>query len=718
MRRIRNNKYEYSRKEFFMKQIRVLKKSLAVFLALLITMAIVPLNVFANTTTDATPITSAAEFSEMTADGKYYLANNISLSTAYNRTFSGELDGNGKTITTSVPLFTDINGGTVKNLTVAGVINTGDNIGAAICMTTSNATFENITNKANVSSNKNAGTIVGEVSSTTVPSTITINNCTNEGDVQAGSGKHAGGILGYSNVSEKTVSIYITNCQNSGTIKGHKIGGIASYIDYCPIVVIDNCLNLPDIEATDLAGGIAGQIHKNNVEAYVSNCVNEGDIKGTVVGGIMGVFHPESKSCAIELNTKVVASNCINNGDVTSVATSGKKYAGGIVGWLVSGGVITKCGNNGTIKADGYAAGISAHSNNKVVQISYSYNTGDIISGYYAAGISACFANSASSVIGCWNSGKIIKGDTLLDGIKGVRCAQIAIGNIGIYHDNFFLDSVVAPEMAAGATVGAMLLPYYLTNDNKTTDVDSLEEKSSSFKTEDLASGKLACDINTSLGKSVFFHRLNGDNKDTIPTSDSSRGIVFNNNGTYLSILIETQSEASARIEAENAGLRFTTDVNKDDYNALLSAGISEVSFGTVITLNNTIKGIEEFGDVFTVDKLQNGSYHNFSATLNTEGDTYYFRNSIVNIPADKYEEEIVAIGYIKIGDTVLYSGNYSVRSVKDVATDAYEDRAMTSGILGYSNAIAADSSVSIASKLSYSPYTEAQLAIIKVFVG
>ena len=426
----------------------------------------------------------------------------------------------------------------------------------------------------------------------------------------------------------------------------------------------------------------------------------------------------EDYEFSIELNTKVVASNCINNGDVTSVATSGKKYAGGIVGWLVSGGVITKCGNNGTIKADGYAAGISAHSNNKVVQISYSYNTGDIISGYYAAGISACFANSASSVIGCWNSGKIIKGDTLLDGIKGVRCAQIAIGNIGIYHDNFFLDSVVAPEMAAGATVGAMLLPYYLTNDNKTTDVDSLEEKSSSFKTEDLASGKLACDINTSLGKSVFFQRLNGDNKDTIPTSDSSRGIVFNNNGTYLSILIETQSEASARIEAENAGLRFTTDVNKDDYNALLSAGISEVSFGTVITLNNTIKGIEEFGDVFTVDKLQNGSYHNFSATLNTEGDTYYFRNSIVNIPADKYEEEIVAIGYIKIGDTVLYSGNYSVRSVKDVATDAYEDRAMTSGILGYSNAIAADSSVSIASKLSYSPYTEAQLAIIKVFVG
>ena len=86
-----------------------------------------------NYTAEGTPITDAAGFAAMEADGKYYLANDITIDATWNAgnevsstyannaAFMGSLDGNGKTITTSAPLFANLCG-TVKNLTVEGTL--------------------------------------------------------------------------------------------------------------------------------------------------------------------------------------------------------------------------------------------------------------------------------------------------------------------------------------------------------------------------------------------------------------------------------------------------------------------------------------------------------------------------------------------------------------------------------------------------------------------
>lgn len=65
----------------------------------------------------ATAISSAEGFAAMTANGKYYLADDITISSSYTAAFSGVLDGNGKTITCTSPLFTNFSG-TLQNVSV------------------------------------------------------------------------------------------------------------------------------------------------------------------------------------------------------------------------------------------------------------------------------------------------------------------------------------------------------------------------------------------------------------------------------------------------------------------------------------------------------------------------------------------------------------------------------------------------------------------------
>lgn len=75
----------------------------------------------------------------MKPDGKYYLAAVITLTASFGE-FSGTFDGNGKTVTTSVPVFAKVTG-TVKNLTVAGEINGTDTV-AALAVEADGATIE------------------------------------------------------------------------------------------------------------------------------------------------------------------------------------------------------------------------------------------------------------------------------------------------------------------------------------------------------------------------------------------------------------------------------------------------------------------------------------------------------------------------------------------------------------------------------------------------
>ena len=179
-----------------------MKKTLSIILTLCMVLGLCSFSVAA--APEGIAITNAAEFAAMAADGTYYLANDITLDATWNAgaevsstyknntAFTGTLDGNGKTITTSAPLFANLQGA-VKNLTIAGAIDGNAlNCGAVSMWTNGTLTVENVTNKATITNAVTVGGIAGYCATGTE---ATFTNCVNDADLVATS--QIGGIAGY-----------------------------------------------------------------------------------------------------------------------------------------------------------------------------------------------------------------------------------------------------------------------------------------------------------------------------------------------------------------------------------------------------------------------------------------------------------------------------------------------------------------------------------------
>ena len=200
-------------------------------------------------------ICASATNSNLSAHVK--LMDNIDLSETNFKSvrLSGELDGNGHTISgLKQPLFNDLNGATVKNLAIVGATVTGSysaGVGILACYAagtckiekcyvsgsikvkhtnsyygvggilgaveaSATATLENcileasIENTTTNSSQCNAGGLVGLAKGS---SNLTIKNCYTTGSVNAG-GKYAGGLVGFAQFNSVTVAI-----QNSAALQ-------------------------------------------------------------------------------------------------------------------------------------------------------------------------------------------------------------------------------------------------------------------------------------------------------------------------------------------------------------------------------------------------------------------------------------------------------------------------------------------------------------------
>ena len=578
------------------------KKILAIFLSVLMLLSVMSVGISA--TADAPiVIDDASDWDAYKqADGSYLLPKDGKFTvSAQLETLSGNFNGNGSTITTSVPLFYNVSGVTVENLTLEGNITAKAREMAAVLSeyTTNFATIKNVVNNANVS----------------------LANF--EFDNPEGMG--AAGLVGSTSGGTTTME----NCINNGTIT----------------------------------------VHGKNVYA----------------SGILGKVR----------NGFATLINCVNNGNITATSDYDDNVgAGGVIGYIYGGKstvTITGCGNTGTISSKYLAAGIVARNYSRPNAISACYNTGSVSAtgtAGIAGGIDATGTNASLNY--CWNKGEVT---------AAVYAAQIsAYGASSEMLNNYYLDTVTAKAYAFVAT-------------------DPTNEGAVAFTAAELASGKLAYDINTAAEAQVFFQNISATN--SIPTSNPADGNVLKIGEDYLNLSIITRDAASARIEEGNAGLRFATDIKKADYDALVASGIAAdtIKVGTIITPYEKIEDIEFLGEVFTVDKLEEGDYYDIPATLKTEGTDCYFRNSIVNISKADYDTDYAAIGYIQFGETIIYSANYTIRNVEQVATAAYADRADASAD-GYANSISASSAVAIDSKATYSPYTEAQLTILKAYIA
>ena len=249
--------------------------------------------------------------------------------------FTGDFDGNGKTISGLNPVGELISGkyrgaglfgyvytgGTVKNVTVEGAMKAEWNCGGVVAYL-AGGRVENCVNRMNITPRSESiylyyvGGVVGYMTNYTDNSAVII-GCRNEGSIDGGTtGENVGGVVGGASNSPG-----ISNCANTGNISGKaSIGGIAATAS----IPITACYNTGKITgASSKIGGIVGYS-----SSKVTNCYNTGAVAGAGkagykgvpegVGGIAGQLYNSS-------NGAVAA--CLNSGTVTS-----EIYGGALVG--------------------------------------------------------------------------------------------------------------------------------------------------------------------------------------------------------------------------------------------------------------------------------------------------------------------------------------------------------------------------------------------------
>lgn len=452
------------------------------------------------------------------------------------------------------------------------------------------------------------------------------------------------------------------------------------------------------------AGGIAGFVVSNG--AVFNNCVNEGAITAddssennvTSVGGIVGFnnYNKNTGSAAYINTASLVFTNCSNGGAIT-----GDFCVGGILGRAYSNkGTLSfvSCSNTKSVTAiaassgSSYVGGILGYSQQKAT-LQYCYNTAAVsgTEGKYTAGICGFLPQANSLMDGCYNSGTVTG--------QASYSAQIYCNS------------------ADTAITGTN---YYLSNNGWACSLNATEYNyaGTAFDSAALASGELAYRLNQTIDDQVYYQNISSD---AYPVLDSTHGYVFEpDEATYCSLRFYTLTTASIRLNSDGvSGLRFSTAVNKTDYDALSETVKETIDFGTIITPNDYLEAAGNDFTALTAENFLNVNSdavgdENFLTLKGESEDYYYFCGSITGIKADNYEWEYSAIGYVTIGEDTVYSGQYATRSIAYVANAAYYDRSATSSSV-YTEDVS-DTEYNVEGK-PYSPYTYEQLKAIKEYL-
>ncbi|MBQ8907835.1 MAG: hypothetical protein IJY71_04540 [Clostridia bacterium] len=193
-----------------------------------------------------------------------------------------------------------------------------------------------------------------------------------------------------------------------------------------------------------------------------------------------------------------------------------------------------------------------------------------------------------------------------------------------------------------------------------------------------------------------------------------------------VTVTASTAEAASVYAVGENVGLRFTSQIDKADYNGLLSLlGKDGFTLGTLIaTTDYTAK----IGGRLTAALLAAKGYEYLeietSKIYKTTASYEEWAGSVVNLKAENLSRRYAAIGYLDIryangeeGRVYLKAayinsqGNNAYREFSSVQAydaflNAYDDRNA-----GYQNIVKEGDII------TYSPYTEAQLQKIKAYL-
>ncbi len=533
-----------------------MKKALAVILTLILVIGMLPIvGVSAvddgNAPTPATQeIKTASDFIGIDLTGSYTLGADITLDTTLPGKFTGTLDGKGHTITTSAPIFQEIDG-TVSNLKIKGTINkAGDNAGA-LSVDVLGGTYTDITNEADVTAEKSAGGLFGwagknddAIVITNFTNTAAINgtvcaggaignsakgvkvdftNCNNTGAV-TGKGDSTGGLFGLIQSAEATpANVNFTLCSNSGVVDAvaDTPGGLAGYGQGYAKINFKNCINTAEVKRSETgsdfsAGGMLGH---SSGESHFENCINLGNITNVdyKAGGIVGY-----------VNDSAYFKNCVNMGNIT-----GATNAAGIAGRVSDTASFEDCINTGKIVAgNDTGSGIVGHLNGTST-FKNCYNTGDVSSNDCMTGIGGFSGKNTMSFNNCYNIGKLTTGSDSYD-----SCAlyYISNGDAGTDVDAanivncFYLENCAEYERHYGPN-GKSTVYVPLDAAKSLTAAKIAEAKYDWNMTDaDIASGKLCYYVNQIAGENIFYQTLGTD---ATPTVDNTHGTVYKVGETF-----------------------------------------------------------------------------------------------------------------------------------------------------------------------------------------
>jgi len=280
---------------------------------------------------------------------------------------------------------------------------TSDNgtAGGLVGVSTGAVTFTNCQNYGNVTGITAAG-ICGNIASTSGIVKPFYSDLTNYGNITSTGGR-AAGVLADLSISYGNITL--SNLRNFGNVTGS--GDVAGIISYLQVdsAYITNCVNNGDISGSDsTVSGIIGKIAGKTLYAEISDCKNAGTIKTNenqivqYMGGIIAAA-PDTFCVAISPTcnfntakdhdnrplfndrvtcTKLQISNCTNIGKILG---SSSTYVGGIIGLFnyTTDKGITNCVNSGIIGGGANAGGITGSI--------YNYDT---IAGFFSVNINKC----------------------------------------------------------------------------------------------------------------------------------------------------------------------------------------------------------------------------------------------------------------------------------------------------------------------------------------
>ena len=353
----------------------------------------------------------------------FKLTADITVTTMRTKTFSGTFDGGGNTLTFNYTAtgdnaapFAYITGATIKNLRVAGTINTGYKFAAGIVAISNGGSIENCQSSVTIDSSTSGDGTHGGLVADSYTGTLDISNCLFDGKLLGTTTTSCGGIVGW----HKQGTLNITNtlfAPAEVTVQGGAIfarNGATS---------LTNCYYISDWSADTVQGENAGSmtatalvtalngstknwcVHRGNAIPIMVNLVistkaqwdtfaaNVGNYDGKYVQlsanigtandpittmttkstSFRGIFDGNGKTLTVNFSAdtgnegafRYLNDGTIMNLTITGTVTAGGNYASGLVA-RTSGGdcLIDNCVVNTNVAGSGYAGGIVAHGDN------------------------------------------------------------------------------------------------------------------------------------------------------------------------------------------------------------------------------------------------------------------------------------------------------------------------------------------------------------------